>query len=68
MSPQKSARQGPREEQAGQHRKGELASGGLRSAREEGADPTEPDLLCPFWHIRLYPALLAMVAARESEV
>ena len=42
--------QSPDAEHAGQHREGELAAGGLRSAREESEDPTKRGLLFLFWH------------------
>jgi hypothetical protein len=40
----------PDAEHAGQHRQGELAACGLRSAREESADPTDRGLSFLFWH------------------
>lgn len=42
--------QSPDAEDAGQHRQGEFAASGLRSAREESADPTERGLSFLFWH------------------
>ena len=42
--------QSPDAEHAGQHREGELAAGGLRSVREESADPTERGVLFLLWH------------------
>src|SRR5579872_5804920 len=42
--------QPPDAQHARQHREGELAAGGLRSAREESADPSERGLLFLFWH------------------
>src|SRR6266545_4464949 len=40
----------PDAEHTGQHREGELTAAGLRSAREESADPTERGLALLFWH------------------